>query len=397
MQKVALTDRYIKTRKAAAPGKRDDHHDALVPGLALRVTDKGHKSFILLARFPSRPKNTTRRALGEYGALTLDDARNKARTWLEMIHKGLDPAAEAAKKEAAARVLAVNTFPAVIDEYMKRPGARLAKAEIVRRILTAEFVKPWTGRAITDIKPVDVAAAVRAIVDRGAPYQAHNAYAFLRRVFNWAVATHEFGLERSPCEGLRPTDLIGEREVRVRVLTAPEVRAVWGACDALAYPFGSLVRLLLLTGQRLREVGEATWSEIDLDARLWTIPAHRMKGRRVQTVPLAPDALALLQGLPRFAGAFVFTTTSGARPISGYGKAKARLDRLTGVSGWAFHDLRRTMRTGLSALPVQDLVRELVIAHARPELHQVYDQYSFLDEKREALELWEQRLRSIVG
>ena len=118
-----------------------------------------------------------------------------------------------------------------------------------------------------------------------------------------------------------------------------------------------------------------------------------MKGRRVQAVPLAPDALALLRSLPRFAGDFVFTTTSGARPISGYGKAKARLDRLSGVSDWAFHDLRRTMRTGLSALPVQDLVRELVIAHARPELHRVYDQHLYLDEKREALELWEQRLR----
>jgi integrase len=122
-----------------------------------------------------------------------------------------------------------------------------------------------------------------------------------------------------------------------------------------------------------------------------------MKGGRAHEVPLTSDALALLGELPRFTGGeFVFTTTGGVKPVNGFSKAKARMDQLSGASDWVIHDLRRTMRTHLSALPVQDLVRELVIAHAKPGLHKVYDQHAYQDEKRHCLELWGKRLLSII-
>jgi integrase len=102
-----------------------------------------------------------------------------------------------------------------------------------------------------------------------------------------------------------------------------------------------------------------------------------MKGAAAHEIPLANRALALVEALPRFmAGGFLFSTTAGAKPVNGFSKAKARIDRLSGVEDWKIHDLRRTMRTHLSALPVQDLVRELVIAHAKPGLHKVYDQHA---------------------
>jgi integrase len=122
-----------------------------------------------------------------------------------------------------------------------------------------------------------------------------------------------------------------------------------------------------------------------------------MKGGRAHEVPLGPLTLQMIEGLPRFDGDYVFTTTSGERPVSGFSKAKVRLDTLSGVGAWRFHDLRRTMRTHLSALPVPDMVRELVIAHARPGLHAVYDRHSYQEEKRECLSLWEARLSGIVG
>ena len=101
--------------------------------------------------------------------------------------------------------------------------------------------------------------------------------------------------------------------------------------------------------------------------------------------------------MPRFtAGGSVFSTTAGAKSINGFSKAKARVDRLSGVENWKIHDLRRTMRTHLSALPVQDLVRELVIAHAKPGLHKVYDQHAYQAEKRECLELWEAAIISNI-
>jgi integrase len=175
------------------------------------------------------------------------------------------------------------------------------------------------------------------------------------------------------------------------------LRAVWSAAGAVGYPYGPLFRLLILTGQREREIADTRWSEIDIEKGVWTIPAARMKGGRAHEVPLTPGTQALFRGLPRFnSGESIFTTTGGAKPVNGFSKAKARMDSLTGVSGWVIHDLRRTMRTHLSALPVQDLVRELVIAHAKPGLHKVYDQHAYQDEKRYCLELWEQRLMSIV-
>jgi integrase len=391
-----LTDRFINSRKTASPGRRDEYPDAIVPGFALRVTDRGHKSFVLVARFPSNPVHPTRRALGEVGAITLEQARQKARGWLELIRRGIDPRVEEARQRADAQRRQLNSFAAVAGEFLERHASGLKKSAEAKRIIEAEFVRRWGPRPITDIMPEEVATAIRAIVKRGAPYQAHNAFGYLRRLFNWAIGTHQFGIQASPVERLSPKDLIGRREARERTLSDDELRAVWEAAGRMGYPYGPVFRLLILTGQREREVAEMSWSEVDLEKRLWTIPARRMKGDRAHEVPLAPAAVALLEALPHWNGDFVFTTTGGSKPINGFSKSKSRLDRLCGVSEWKIHDLRRTMRTHLSALPVQDLVRELVIAHAKPGLHRVYDLHGYEAEKRRCLELWEGRLTPIV-
>jgi integrase len=397
MAKITLTDRFIKSRKPPQPGKRDDYPDAIVPGLALRVTDRGHKSFVLVARFPTHPANPTRRALGTYGRIGLDEARETARTWLCLIEKGIDPKVEDARKKATSQRRQLHSFAVVARQFLDRHAAGLKKSGEAKRIIESEFIKRWNNRAIADITPEEVAAAIRAIVNRGAPYQAHNALGYLRRLFNWAIGTHEFGLDLSPVERLKPADLIGKRESRERVLTDAELQAVWQAAETMDYPYGPVFRLLILTGQREREVADLSWSEVDLNKRLWTIPPSRMKGGRAHEVPLSPAAVALLKSLPRWtAGDFVFSTTSGLKPVNGFSKAKVRIDRLSGVADWKIHDLRRTMRTHLSALPVQDLVRELVIAHAKPGLHKVYDRHSYEEEKRHCLDLWERRLLSIV-
>jgi integrase len=400
MARVTLTDRFIGSRKPAPSGSRVEFHDALVPGLTLRITDTGHKSFVLVARYPTHPKNPTRRALCTYGAITLEKAREKPRHWLDLIGRGIDPEVEAARVRAAARTQQANTFAAVSSAFLDRHGSKLAKEKEARRIIESEFVSRWGTRPVTEIRGEEIATAIRAIVDRDAPYQAHNALGYIRRLFNWVIGTQEFAIEKSPVDGLKPLDLIGPREARERTLTDGELRAVWSGADSMAYPYGPIIRLLILTGLREREVGDAEWSEFDLERKLWTIPACRMKGKRAgaHEVPLTPAMLEILHSLPRFTGGdFVFSTTAGAKPVNGYSKSKARIDRLSSVAGWKFHDLRRTMRTHLSALPVQDLVRELVIAHAKPGLHKIYDRHAYQDEKRECLGLWEQRLLGIVN
>ena len=197
--------------------------------------------------------------------------------------------------------------------------------------------------------------------------------------------------------------MIGKKHARQRILNDEEVRAFWKAAQSIGYPYGPLFQMLLLTGQRKSEVGEARWSEFDLKKRLWVIPPERMKADAAHVVPLSEDVLAILSALPHFqSGDCLFSTTFGKKPVNGFSKAKDRLDdliekNLGKAEPFVLHDLRRTFRTGLSAIPnIYDLVRELVIGHTKPGLHKVYDQHAYLDEKRFALDAWAARLRSIV-
>lgn len=464
MARINLTDKFVESARRVPTAGRVDYRDALVPGLALRVSSNGHRAFVLTARYPSNPKNPTRRAIGKYGTITLDQARKRAREWLALLNKGIDPKSVEVLQRAVALRSQHNSFGYVAGEFLKervkgpafceleRLAQELCKlqtsitpAHALRRVIAApanldlversknqglvkkipadrmiraEFIEKWATRPIKEILPEECATAIRIIVDRGTPAQAHTAFEHLRRLFSWAIGTNQFGITISPVATLRPSDLIGRKKVRTRVLLDAELRAIWEAAaggyvpsegganrlrsvtliNEMGYPYGPLVRLMILTGQREDEIAGMQWSEIDFGQRLWTIPAERMKGRKARTheVPLAPDALALIKSLPRFDGDFVFTT-NGLKPVNGFSSAKRRLDSLSKVGGWVFHDLRRTTRTHFSALPVPYMVRELVIAHAQPILHQTYDQHSYRAEKLECLTLWEQRLVGILA
>jgi integrase len=397
-----LTDRTLVSLKPACDGARYDVMDSDVRGFGVRVNDAGRKTFVLVARYPGST-NPTRRTLGEYPTMTLARARAEATRWHVLLREGIDPRIEAERRELAEARRQENSFASVAEAYfahIKRQGLRrAAQAESeIRR----EFVSRWGRRPITDITRHDLLEVIEAALKRGASWQAHHIFSYASRLFNWAIDRGTYSLESSPTHGMRPARVIGVKKPRTRVLSDTELRAIWNVSKALGYPYGPMIQLLLLTGQRKTEVAEARWSEFDFQRKLWVIPPGRMKMDAPHVVPLTADVIAVLQGLPRFkSGEFLFTTTYGKAPVNGFSKAKARLDKLIAkdlpdVPPFVFHDLRRTMRTNLSALPIPDMVRELVIAHARPGLHKVYDQHAYLDEKRHALELWAARLRSIV-
>jgi integrase len=415
MPRKTLTDRSLQAMKPRADGRPYDKMDSVVPGLGVRVLGSGQRTFVLIARYPGST-NPTRRALGGYGELTLEKARGKARDWLEMLRKGVDPHTEEERRRQSELRRQENSFAAVAEDFIKRHVSKTRKAAIVGRELRREFIDRWGARPITDITQHDVVAVLDEAVDRDAPYQAHNLLGHVRTLFNWAIARGVYGVDRSPCDRLKATAVIGKKLARKRILNDDEMRALWSATDAIGYPFGPIFRLLLLTGQRKSEVSDARWSEFDLKGKLWTIPAERMKADAAHVVPLTAEAIEVLSALPRYTkGEHLFSTTFGEKPVSGFSKAKIRLDetmlgglrklikgrgeddpKRAKIEPFVIHDIRRTVRTGLSALPVPDLVRELVIAHTKPGLHKVYDQHAYLDEKRKALELWAARLRSIV-
>ena len=408
MARKALTDRTLKSLKPAARGKHYDLWDAVVPGLGVRVSDIGTKTFVLMKRYGDS-KNPTRGRLGMYGAISLDDARTKARNWQILLERGIDPRSEEKRQREAELRKRENSFAAVAEQFIKRHVAKTRKAAIVERELRREFINRWSNRPITDITQHDVVAVIDEVVERNAPYQAHNLLGHVRTLFNWAIARGVYGVDRSPCDRLRPAAVIGKKQARQRVLNDRELRAAWAATGELGYPYGQLFRLLIVTGQRKSEVAEAGWSEFDLTKKLWTIPSDRMKADAAHLVPLSDDALDILKSLPRFEGGdCLFSTTFGKKPVNGFSKAKTLFDKAilkalqtddvnAKLPDFVIHDLRRTVRTALSAIPnISDLVRELVIGHTRPGLHKVYDQYAYLDEKRFALDAWAARLRTII-
>jgi integrase len=445
-RKVALTDRSLLAMKPAPAGKRLTIWDARMPGLAVRITDKGKRSFYAVRR-RAGVDTPSWVSLGAYPVVTLAEARAKAREALGALMEGKDPAVVAEEKRREEARRRADLFEVVADEFVARlesgnvrkvrggGGVRRDATEIAA-IIRREFLRQiradggwkdgegalWRGRPIAEIARRDVREAIEAIVARGGsgsadgrrrgggPYAARHAFAAVRRLFGWAVSRDL--IEKSPCEGLEAVELHGAPAARDRVLTDNELCLVWRVADTAGYPFGALVKMLLLTGQRRDEIANATWSEIDGTLLTLTIPAERMKGNFVQTVPLVPAAIAILETLPRFAGGkYLFSTTTGKRPISGFSKMKARLDAAVlkfaregapepaqvTIAPWTLHDLRRTVRTGLSSVGVLPIIAELTIGHKQTGISAIYDRHRYDVEKRAALTAWETKLMSIVG
>lgn len=219
-----LTDRTLKalTKKPAEPGKTYDVADTVVRNLRVRVSETGRLTFVLLSRFGGA-KHPTRRAIGAYGELTLEQARQKAREWLELVHRGEDPQRIADRERRAAFRAQANTFSAVADEYIEKKIAKTAKAKESERDIRNELIARWGDRPIAEVGRHDVVEMAEEIAKR-APYSAHNIFGHCRALFNWAIARGLYGLETSPCDRLKPADLIGRKEARSRVLDDKELR-----------------------------------------------------------------------------------------------------------------------------------------------------------------------------
>jgi integrase len=428
MAKEVLTDKRLKALKPAPAGARYEIMDAIVPGLGIRITDKADKkgkakrrTFMLLARYPGS-KNPTRRALAEYGALTLEEARDKARDWLKLLQRGEDPAHVEERERQAVLTRQANTVAAVAEDFIKDKLPSERKGAEVERDIRRDLLPKWGKRPITDITKDDVIAVIKA-KKRTAPAQARNLLGIAKRLFSWAIDQSCYGLDVSPAEYVRPVKIIGEKKPVDRILSDEEMFALWRATERTPYPHGPTYQLLILTALRLNEVADASWPELDLTKREWIIPAKRMKGRnskaRAHAVPLIDDMMTVLERLPRFtgkdAGPYLFSTSMGQKPAWMSDKVKKRIDarmlrtlkalaRMRGddpakveLPHWTNHDIRRSVRSSLSRLRVTEEAREAVLAHARPGIKATYDLHDYFDEKREALELWAGRLRSIVS
>jgi integrase len=161
------------------------------------------------------------------------------------------------------------------------------------------------------------------------------------------------------------------------------------------------VQLLILTGQRRNEVAQLPWREIDLDAKLWTLPKERAKNKRENQIPLSDQVIAILRSLPRIEGSEFVLTISGDRPMTAFTLIKEWLDALmpADTPPWVLHDVRRTVASGMARLGINLPVIEKLLNHVSGSfagIVGVYQKHSFADEKRVAMDMWAQHLAGIV-
>jgi integrase len=340
--------------------------------------------------------------LGAYPAVGLAKAREMHARAKEDYARGFDPGAEAMALRAKRK--AAPTFKDMLDEFWEIELQFKKSGEQTWYILAANALPAWNKRKVADIKRRDIVLLLDKIRPR-APIVANRVHGALSRLFNFAA---ERGvIDDSPCTRIKKPPEKG----RSRVLSDDEINALWKALDIenndvdIYKPTKLALKMILLTGQRPGEVAGMTHSEIDEDG-FWNIPAERMKNGEANRVPLCAIALSVVeQAKPFSVGSdFVFRSSVDKAgrdmPITRHGLTRAvarHWSELKFAERFTPHDLRRTVRTRLAELGVNDIVAERILGHKLQGMMAVYNRHAYDVEKRQALTLWEQRLKEILG
>ncbi|MGD0640216.1 MAG: tyrosine-type recombinase/integrase [Roseiarcus sp.] len=456
--KRGKTVRVAKKLTAAAvksflPGKVvREIADGGCPGLRVVVQPSGHRSFAMRFRRPSGqsanlilgPCDTSRKEPASepvIGApLTLASARELATAINRERASGVDViaarAADKRRQKAEREAQAASTFAVAARRFIEqhsRPnvrrwqeqarllGLRPADLEVIPGGLADNR---WANKPVAEIDGDDVHSVIEEVRTRGVPGLARRRqgasesvaaamFAVLSRLFSWLIEKRV--IEKNPVAGVaRPK----ASEARDRVLSDDEIRWFWSACGEIGEPFKSLLRVLLLTGQRLNEVAGMTRAELshdDAGRPIWTLPASRTKNRKVHVVPITPAVEALIKSVPVIAArpgapSFVFSTT-GRTAVSGFSKIKRALDAKmlvlaqaekpeAVIAAWVLHDVRRSAASGLQRCGVPLPVTEKVLNHISGSfagIVAVYQQHEYSEEKRLALWLWAMHVEALVA
>ena len=442
--KRELTDAFLRALRPPAQG-RVEVHDTRMPGLVFRITPAGSKTWVYRGR--TRDGRATRIKLGDYGSdkgkLTLAAAREEAGIKKADLKRGADPIGERraaqvkriADKAAAREAQEKVTFGTV--------AARLSEWQIScisRPIHPDRRRGPWSPRYAAEVERVCRQAILPRLGDKVLHETSRQDWT--ETITAWKsrlIRAHKGELRKKPGSGAPMTDGAGSTaflyrtisaflnyaEVqgwvavpllprkgagiiapppvpRQRVLTHEELKAVWKAADREPPKLRAFVRLLILTGAREGEVADIAAGEVDLKAGNWTIPGTRTKNGRGYKVPLGVLAAAeLLAVWPTDTPqpAHKLLGRSPGTGFNGVGRLKRRLDQATGTSGWRWHDLRRTCRTGLSRLGIPTDHAEAAINHVshRPSLERTYNLHDYADEAIAALSCWQAFVSDLIG
>jgi integrase len=353
------------------------HWDRVSP-IGIRVSQGGSKTFIVLLG------SGNRKTIGRYGVLSLQQAR------------------DAAKRILAERTLGIAipseiTFPSARDRFLEARGETLKPRSLYEIKRTLNLYFHWQ-KTLDKITHNDIANVIEGIKK---PSERLHAIKDIKTFFSWCVPRY---IAHSPCEGLKKP----KQKDRERVLTESELAAVWKSAGTYGYPFGIIVQLLLLTGQRRSEIGALRRTWIDPDEKTITLPSEITKNGREHIVPFGAMTTDILSGIPD-TGDLLFPARGQAdKPFCGYSGSKVSIDEViqgddekSPVAPWTLHDLRRTASTMWAEIGVPEHINDKLLNHIVgskiSRVAAIYNRYEYLAEKREAVQLWEERLAVLVA
>jgi integrase len=378
---MRLTDATVTTLTVPAGKAEIIVFDDILPGFGVRVRTGGSRRFI----YQYKLNGTNRRVT--FKEANVKRARAAAQILAAKVTLGTDPALE---KEAA-HDAAGDTFKRCLDRYLARPQGRRRDSTLkeIRRHLERNLA-PLHRLHIKKIDRRRVADELARLTIESGATQSNRTRASLSKFLNWCIG-----------EGYADMNVAlqtnkNEEVARDRVLDDSELKTVWNVLPS-GDDYGDIIRLLFLTGCRLREISELRWSEVD-DKETITLPPSRTKNHRQHIVPLSAPALAILKGRERGDRDLVFGR--GTKGFGGWTKSKARLDEKAKLSRpWIHHDVRRSVATGLARLEVLPHVVEAVLGHVsgfRAGVASVYNLHAYETEKRQALALWGRHITALV-
>jgi len=392
---------YGKINKAAVDALKPGEFlsDTEVQGFVVRRLPSGVATYGLRYRVPGKQRWLS---LGIHGDITPDKARRLAKSRIGAVADNRDPVQERKAALTRAKEAAANTVDGMLDTFIERHVKNLRRAYEVERTLN-KYVRPRIGnKSIYEVRRRDVVEMLDAIEDENGPVMADRVLAYTRKAFNWQ-ASRDDAFVPPIVRGMARTK--PAERARKRILDDDELRDMWNALDITGAPscFPAFVRALLLTAQRRDEVARMNWREIKRD--IWIIPADRYKTGIENVVPLTSAMVALINESQK--RGFVFSSTNGKLPFSGFSKAKAALDRAIvqqrkahrrpQIAHWTLHDLRRTARSLMSRAGVSPDIAERVLGHVIPGVRGVYDRHEYVAEKRDALERLAGLIREILS
>tara|TARA_E500000178_G_scaffold184417_1_gene182754 strand:+ start:328 stop:1488 length:1161 start_codon:yes stop_codon:yes gene_type:complete len=382
-KEVNFTEIWLKKIKAPEIG-REEFRDKGCKGLILRVTANDVKTFSYPFRLGGK---TGRVTLGRYPDYGLRTARLKTEELRGQIASGVNPLTIKENSRKAEELTVQRMASEFIELYSKPRNKSWKQADSNLKLY---LISVLGNRPIHEVRRRDIHSILDDLTAEKKFTTCNRALAHMKRFFGWLVE-REY-LEHSPVDRIKPRHVEQPRE---RVLSDDEIKAIWKSLDNMSAPYRDWIKLLFLCGQREEETAGLRRGQLEKD--IWVLGSEDTKNKTQSTVPLTRQSKAIIDSLSSCNQNFLLSTGRiGDRPINGFSRAKRKIDRLSGIEGWRWHDIRRTVSTNLAKLGYDIPLIKRIINHKDAGVTAIYNRYSYLEEKRSALQAWANKLDDIT-